>query len=151
MKLLIRKGCDLSIKDQNGHTPSQCVENYFRKNKTGFKFIQEFKKCETIDMIQNMRDFTEIKEKWQCNWIFFSEVIKFFYKKQAWKFSVFFFYFISALIFLSNIIYSLISPQEISIQISTFIFLTFFGLSQALFFVWISLNPGVVPKKDIND
>lgn len=149
-KLLMAKNCDTTHKDSNGLTPKEFCLWYY--NNVDPLFLTAYEKFEIRDIIENARNFGEIWENFQRTRVWFNEVIKFYYKKEAKKVSAVLFIIMQVSLLFSNTYYSQCVPGASFFSISFLsILLHLCMIISASFSMFYAMDPGYQAKRTLND
>ncbi len=73
VNLFFQMNCDTNVWDKDDLTPRTFSEKYYKH--TSPTFLAEFRKYEIRDLIDNSRNFSEVREKMRLEWIWMREVI----------------------------------------------------------------------------
>jgi hypothetical protein len=151
VKLLLSKNCDTTAKDGLGQTPKEFNMRFY--DDVAPTFLAAYDKFEIKDIIENARDFDEIKERMSKNYVWISSIIDFYYKKSAKKVSTIVFFSLSIILFLTHFYFSTCPKGAGLLDLGTLslLFQTFLGVSIFLFFLFLRVDPGYMVKRNLDD
>ena len=147
MKLLLGKNCDTSIKDSKGQTPKDFLLRFY--DDVSPTFVAAYIKYETRDIIENARDFSEIREMMEWNWLWMTEIVNFFYKKEARKISFVLHLLITLIAVVTSLFWSIQSNSDAGILGLVFLFSLI--SAQVFFAVFLMADPGFVKSRSLED
>jgi len=147
VKLLLGKNCDTSIKDSKGQTPKDFLLRFY--DDVSPTFVAAYIKYETRDIIENARDFSEIREMMEWNWLWMTEIVNFFYKKEARKISFVLHLLITLIAVVTSLFWSIQSNSDAGILGLVFLFSLI--SAQVFFAVFLMADPGFVKSRSLED
>jgi ankyrin repeat protein len=149
MKLLIQANCDLYIRDYRQNTPEEFIQRYLPDQ----QLYDQFLRCKYKQFLRSSVNFYEVRNGFQRNKIFVSEMLSYYYSKHSNLLSLILFFNLLILMLVTHWVFRSSLPTEGSLfqsLVSFFMYVSMLG-SVGLFFFFRQWEVRTLSKKDIDD